>query len=56
MIEWAWIDLDFGLETGFAKVVGGTGNFENAFGTLSYTPRYPNLDPVVWLEGYVCTP
>jgi hypothetical protein len=56
MIEWAWIDWDFGLETGFAKVVGGTGDYENAFGSLSYTPRFPNLDPVVWLEGYVCTP
>jgi hypothetical protein len=55
-IEWAWWDGDFGLETGFSKVMGGTGDFENTFGSLSWTPRFPNLGPVVWFEGYICTP
>jgi hypothetical protein len=55
-IEWAWFDEEFGLENGFAKVTGGTGDFEGAFGSLSYTPRFPNLGPVVWFEGYICTP
>jgi len=55
-IEWAWFDGDFGLETGFAKAVGGTGDFTDAFGSLSYMPRFPNLAPVIYLEGYICTP
>jgi hypothetical protein len=55
-VEWAWYDGDFGLETGFAKVIGGDGDFTNAFGSLSYMPRFPNLGPVLYLEGYVCTP
>ena len=55
-VEWGWYDGDFGLETGFSKVIGGTGEFENAFGTLSWPPRYPNLGGSVVYEGYVCTP
>jgi len=56
LVEWAWWDYDFGWETGFAKVIGGTGNFAGAYGTLSYTPRFPNVGEVVFLEGYICTP
>jgi hypothetical protein len=55
-VEWAWFDGDFGVETGFAKVVGGTGDFTDAFGSMSYTPRFPNLGPIAYFEGYVCTP
>jgi hypothetical protein len=55
-IEWGWYDGDFGLESGFAKVVAGTGPFEDAFGTLSWPPRFPNLGGVVIYEGYICTP
>jgi hypothetical protein len=56
-IEWGWYDGDFGLETGFSKVTGGTGNFEDAFGTLSWPPRFPNLGKgIVVYEGYICTP
>ena len=55
-IEWAWYDGDFGLETGFSKVIDGTGDYESAFGTLSWTPRFPNLGPVNRLKGYICTP
>lgn len=55
-IEWSWYDGEFGLETGFLKVMGGSGAFEKAFGSLSWTPRFPNLGPVVWFEGYICTP
>jgi hypothetical protein len=51
-IEWGWYDGDFGLESGFAKVVAGTGPFEDAFGTLSWPPRFPNLGGVVIYEGY----
>ena len=51
-----WIDGDSGLESGFAKVLGGTGDFENASGILTYTPRLPHLGPITVAEGYICTP
>jgi len=52
----AWQDGDSGIETGFAKVLGGTGDFENASGILTYTPRLPHLGPITVAEGYICTP
>ena len=55
-IEWGWYDDDFGLETGLSKVTGGTEDFEDAFGTLSWPPRFPNLGGMVVYEGYICTP
>lgn len=55
-IEWGWYDGDFGLESGFSKAIGGTGDFENAFGTLSWPPRFPNFGSSVVYEGYICTP
>lgn len=55
-IEWAWFDGDFGLEFGYAKVVGGTGDFADAFGALSFVPVWPAVVPALNLEGYICTP
>ena len=52
----AWQDGDEGLETGYAKVMGGTGDFENATGYLSYRPRFPNPSQGMEVEGYTCTP
>jgi hypothetical protein len=53
----AWQDGDEGLETGYAKVMGGTGDFEDATGYLSYRPRFPSR-PAEEMEaqGYTCTP
>ena len=52
----AWQDGDEGLEIGYAKVMGGTGDFENASGFLSYSPQFPNTDQIMVVEGYTCTP
>lgn len=53
----AWQDGDEGLETGYAKVMGGTGEFENATGYLSYRPRFPNRPAdEMEVQGYTCTP
>ena len=53
----AWQDGDEGLETGYAKVMGGTGDFENATGYLSYRPRFPNRPAQeMEVQGYTCTP
>ena len=55
--EWAWYDGDFGVESGFAKVTGGTGAFEDAFGILPWSPRWPDRSTFAYpLEGYICTP
>lgn len=52
----AWQDLDEGMEIGYAKVMGGTGDFENATGFLSYSPQFPNIGPTTEVKGYTCTP
>lgn len=52
----AWQDGDEGLEIGYAKVMGGTGNFENASGFLSYSPQFPNPGQIMVVKGYTCTP
>ena len=52
----AWQDGDEGLEIGYAKVMGGTGNFENAYGFLSYSPQFPNPGQIMVVKGYTCTP
>lgn len=54
--EWTWFDNDFGNETGMAKVIGGTGAFEGAFGTLSFKPGFPNRSGLFPVEGFICTP
>lgn len=57
MREWSWWDGDFNVETGFAKVIGGTGDFEGAFGELLWYPTWPDRsDFGIPLEGYICTP
>lgn len=53
---WGWVDGDTGLELGFAKIVGGTGDYENVYGTLAFMPRFPNLGTVNPIEGFLCTP
>jgi len=55
-VEWSWLDWDSFNEAGFGIVVGGTGRFEDASGSMYYTPRFPNAGPVVFFEGYICTP
>lgn len=54
--EWSWYDDDFGVEVGFSKVISGTGAYEGAFGSLAWTPRFPNLGAMLPMEGYICTP
>lgn len=57
MREWSWYDGDFGVETGFAKVIGGTGVFEGKVGPLLCYPRWPDRSNFgLPLEGYICTP
>lgn len=53
---WGWLDEDSGLEVGFSKIVGGTGDYENTYGTLAFLPRYPNMGTVNLIEGFLCTP
>ena len=56
MREWSWFDGDFGVETGFAKVIGGTGVFEGKAGPLLWYPRWPDRSGfAVPFEGYICT-
>lgn len=52
----AWQDLDEDMEIGYAKVMGGTGDFENATGFLSYSPQFPNIGQIMEVKGYTCTP
>lgn len=52
----AWQDGDSGFESGFAKVLGGSGDFEDASGYLAYAPRLPHMGPITVVEGYICTP
>lgn len=54
--EWLWYYEGLEFETGFALVIGGTGNFAGATGYLSYTPRFPPLGDVGYMEGNICTP
>ena len=57
MRQWSWWDGDFFVETGFAKVIGGAGGFEGAFGSLLWYPRWPDRGNFpLPLEGYICTP
>ena len=54
--EWLWWDDDIPVEAGFAKIVGGSGDFEGAYGTLTYMTRSPADGEAGFMEGYVCTP
>jgi len=57
--EWTWGDLEFGTEIGMAKVMGGTGTFENYSGILyEVFPRFPVGANHLFLqyEGYICAP
>jgi len=57
MREWSWYDGNFGVETGFAKIIGGTGAFEGAFGSLLWYPRWPDASGFAFpFEGYICAP
>lgn len=53
---WGWKDTETGIETGFAKITGGTGDFEDVTGYLTYSPRLPNLGTVNLIEGFLCSP
>ena len=57
MREWSWYDSDFGTETGFAKVISGTGVFEGQTGLLLWYPLWPNYRSGFGIpfEGYLCT-
>ena len=54
--EWSWLDYDVFGEAGLAKIIGGTGAFENAFGTLFYMPFVPFGTKFFPVEGYICMP
>ncbi len=55
--ERSWYETEFGGEAGGAKIVGGTGAFENAFGAFQFYVAIPNLATgVLPFEGYICTP
>ena len=59
LVEWTWFDGDFGTEIGMAKVVGGTGTFENSSGILyEVLPEFPVGPSHLWWQykGYICTP
>lgn len=57
MSEWSWWDGDFGVETGFAKVISGSGVFEGKVGSLLWHPIWPGSGKFdLPLEGYICTP
>jgi len=53
---WGWLDGETGIEVGFAKIIGGTGDFENVSGTLTYSPQLPKLGSVKLGEGFLCAP
>ena len=59
LVEWSWFDEDSGFEGGMIKVVGGTGDFEDASGALfSVIPPVPGGARHLFLhyKGYICTP